>query len=220
MIDRQECIDAAEKLAHGNNIDRRNAARSIADYCRIILNEIGNYHSGYVFVKDLSIKHRYRLLSAAIPELLTFEELFETIDKLRINVDHNDKAIPSINELEILIKDMKTLNQIYEKKIYLDLKKRDISPYQKLLEDWNIVLNLYDNLDNYLFYDKQSFNDIVNLVRNYFPIAKRFKELDDQTITHTRIDLLNLQIDLRKLYEQRRKDEERRRYERSKTIAH
>lgn len=29
MLTREECIKAAESLAHGNTIDRRNAARSL-----------------------------------------------------------------------------------------------------------------------------------------------------------------------------------------------
>jgi hypothetical protein len=94
-----------------------------------------------------------------------------------------------------------------ENKINIDEKDyipnlRRPSEYEKLLDDWRTILDLYDNLDNYVFQDKKAFNDVVNRVRDYFPIAKRFKELDDQAITNTRLDLLKLQIDLRKLYEQ------------------
>jgi hypothetical protein len=49
------------------------------------------------------------------------------------------------------------------------------------------------------FYDKKSFNNVLSRLRAYFPITKRFNELNYKAITHTRIDLLNLQIDLENL---------------------
>src|SRR5688572_25134045 len=107
MLTRKECMEATESLAGGNELNRRNAARSLADYGRVILNEIGCYHSGYVFLKELSITHRYRLLRTAVPELLNFKKLFEGIDKLRNRIDHHDDEIPTTNELHILINEIK-----------------------------------------------------------------------------------------------------------------
>lgn len=80
-----------------------------------------------------------------------------------------------------------------------------LTEYEKLLDDWKTVLYLYDNLDNYLFKDKEVFNDVVNRVRTYFPNVDRFKDLNEQDIINTRIELLKLQMDLRDLYEQRKK---------------
>ena len=86
-----------------------------------------------------------------------------------------------------------------------NLNLRHPSEYEKLLDDWRTVLDFYDDLDNYVFPNKKEFNDIVNQVRNYFPLAKRFIELDDETVTNTRLELLKSQIDLRKLHEHRRR---------------
>lgn len=114
------------------------------------------------------------------------------------------EMVQNIHSTVESIKDKNNKEDIVGKDHILNL--RSPSEYEKLLDDWRTVLDLYDNLDNYVFPDKKEFEDIVNRVRNYFPIAKRFMELDDQAVTNTRLELLKLQIDLRKLHEHRRRE--------------
>jgi len=205
MLTRTDCIKAAEALSHGNTIDRRNAARSLADYCRVILKEIASHYPGYGIVKLISIKHRNLLLQAAVPELFPFQKLFNDIHLMRDHVDHNDEEDPSSDELDNLIQDVKNLDKVFNEKIYLKLNMIDTSPYAKLLEDWNEVLYMYDNLDNYVFSDRKGFEDVVTRVGYYLSLSSGFTQLDKETINRTRLELHDLQTDLRKLYEQQRK---------------
>lgn len=202
MLTRKECLEAAESLINGKDIDLRNAARSLADYCRIILGEIGFHHAGYLFVTNSPIKIRYRLLSPAVPELFIFEELFDNIERLRHQVDHDDTIIPKKNKLKDLIKNIKELEQLFQTKIYPNLRTLDTSPYEHLIKDWTKVVYLYDNLDNYLSKDMKGFDDVVKEVRNYFPLASRFKELNEKAIADTRLKLRDLQLKLKNLLEQ------------------
>jgi hypothetical protein len=130
MLTRKECIEAAESLAHKNAISRRNAARSLADYCKVILGEIGSHHPGYGVVKDISIKLRFRLLRSVVPELLAYEKLFFDIQELRDKLDHHDAVIPSTDSLKNLIENVKRLDRIFESKIYPNLMKLDTSPQE------------------------------------------------------------------------------------------
>lgn len=101
------------------------------------------------------------------------------------------------------IKDAKNRENVGRKEDILNL--RSPSEYEKLQNDWKTIVDLYDNLDNYVFTNKKEFGDVVDRVRSYFQIAKDFKELDDRSIVNTRISLLKLQIDLIKLYQQVKK---------------
>jgi hypothetical protein len=167
-----------------------------------MLGEIGSKHAGYLFITKSPIKIRYRLLSAAVPELFSFEELFDKIEKLRHQVDHDDTIIPKKNKLKDLVKEVKYLNQVFETKIYPNLKALDTSPYEHLIKDWTRVVYLYDNLDNYLSKDMKGFDDVVKEVRDFFPIAGKFKELNEKAIDNTRLKLRELQLKLENLLEQ------------------
>lgn len=204
MLSRKECLEAAESLAHGNAINRRNAARSLIDYCRIILNDIGSHYPGYEIVKSISIEKRYSLLLTAVPELKTFERLFLDIDKQRNKIEHNDSVIPSSNELDTLIENVKNFDQIFDKTISQKLKNLGTTPYEKLLEDWNRVVYLFDSLDDYMSSSMQGFDAVVDKVRNYFSLAPSFKQLNEQTINETRLELRELQFELKKLLDQGR----------------
>ena len=128
--------------------------------------------------------------------------MFEGIEDLRNRIDHDDEEVPTTNELRILINEIKNFDQVFDKKIYPNLKSLDTSPAERLTEDWNIVLYLYDNLDNYLSSDMKGFDDVVNQVRDYFPIVSEFGELNDKAIADTRIKLRDLQLKLKNLLEQ------------------
>ena len=203
MLSRRECMNAAESLVHGNDIDRRNAARSLADYVRIILNEIGAHYSGYGIIKHSPIKHRYKLLRTLVPQLIPLKKLFFEIQELRDAIEHDDEVIPSNDKLGNLINDVKNLEQLFVEDICPDLEKLDMSLDEKLLEDWTEVFYLYDRLDNYLFLNKNKFNDLVRRVHKYMQIVSRLKELNDQTKINIDRELLKLQIDLRNLFEER-----------------
>lgn len=111
--------------------------------------------------------------------------------------------IPSNDKLGNLINDVKNLEQLFVEDICPDLEKLDMSLDEKLLEDWNEVFYLYDRLDNYLFLNKNKFNDLVRRVHKYMQIVSRLKELNDQTKINIDRELLKLQIDLRNLFEER-----------------
>ena len=101
-----------------------------------------------------------------------------------------------------LIKNIKEVEQLIQTKIYPNLRTLDTSPYEHLIKDWTKVVYLYDNLDNYLFKDMKGFDDVIKEVRNYFPLASRFKELNEKAIADIRLKLRDLQLKLKNLLEQ------------------
>lgn len=50
----------------------------------------------------------------------------------------------------------------------------------------------------------QGFDAVVDKVRNYFSITPSFKQLNEQTINETRLELRELQFELKKLLDQGR----------------
>ena len=147
--------------------------------------------------KSISIEKRYLLLLTAVPELKSFEKLFLEIEKLRNKIEHNDAVIPASTELDNLIEKVKNLDQTFDQTISKKLERLGISPYEKLLEDWNTVVYLYDSLDDYVSSRMHGFDDVVEKVRNYLSIAPSFKQLNEQAINETRLELRELQFELK-----------------------
>jgi hypothetical protein len=204
MVTKDECITAAEALINGNDLSRRNAARSLADYCRIILNEIGSHIPGYLNGKDISIKQRYKSLREVVIELSQFHDSFKEIQHLMDNIDNDETFSPPVIQLENIINHIKKLNQTFEKKISPDLEKLDKSQYDLLKEDWEETLSKYDSLDNYLFQDRIRFDSLLEEVRSYFPVVPNFENFDNQQIMTTRTDLQKLQSKIEALISSQR----------------
>jgi hypothetical protein len=199
MVTKDECIVDAEALVHGNDINRRNAARSLADCCKIILNDIGSHIPGYLTGKDISIIDRYRSLRKDVMELSQFHESFKEIQHLIYNIDKNETFSPEVTQLENIIKNIKILEQTFEEKISPDLEKLDKSQFNLLKIDWEKTLYVYDSLDSYVFQDRIRFDGLVEEVRSYFPVVPNFKDFDNQQIMTTREELEKLRSELEAL---------------------
>lgn len=200
MITRKQCIDAAiTNIAQGDEVSLRNAARSLADFCRVILSEVGLHHSGYHFIKHFSIKHRYSLLCAAIPELSEYEKLFYDIQKLRDKTEHDETFIPSAASLQSHTNKIKSLDTLFDAKILPKLVTRGKTPKEKFLDEWNVVLEMYVNLEGYPQWAAGTESIAIEEFRT---IASNLRDLDNEAVNEGRVRLRDLSHELEILLEQ------------------
>lgn len=101
-------------IVEGDEISFRNVVRSLADYARVSLNELGAYAPGYQIVRRQQIIKRFELLSPRIPELAAYEKLFKSIDNLRQGVDHDEEIIPDKIKLTQLFTQVEQFNALLE----------------------------------------------------------------------------------------------------------
>jgi hypothetical protein len=101
-------------IVEGDEISFRNAARSLADYARVALNELGTYAPGYSVVSRQQIINRFDLLSPRIPELAVHKKLFKSIDDLRQSVDHDEGITPDKAQLTQLLTQVEQFNVLLE----------------------------------------------------------------------------------------------------------
>lgn len=203
MPSRKECLEEAlSNLSRGNSVSLRNASRSLADFCRVTLSEIGLHHSGYGIIKDVSIQHRYRLVCGLDPELIPYSKLFQDIQKLRDKIEHTDNFTPSQQELKSLIDKTKTLDELLDKKVIPALVKLGNSPRQKFLEEWNAVEAMYDSIDWYPAWAIGNFDHIKGKVEEFYSIKDSLNDLNNEAIHEARIRLRDLLNELKLLLKQ------------------
>lgn len=115
MLTREQCLnDIQENIATDREINLRNVVRSLADYARVALNELGTYVPGYQVVSKQQIINRFDLLSPRIPELAERRKLFKSIDDLRQRVDHDEWVVPEKTFLKQLFEGIKEFNMLLE----------------------------------------------------------------------------------------------------------
>lgn len=196
MVTRRECIESIESnLEQGNSVSLRNAARSLADYCRIILSEIGSHHSGYGIIKGSSIKQRFDLLCPIVPDLLKHKKLFDTIQKTRDTTEHTDEFIPSSALLQDLTDKVKNLDRIFETVILPNLAKMG-KIQEKFLKELEEVLEISYDLDKYPGWATPDLNRMLIELREFETIASRLKHLDTEVLQEERLKLRDLKNQL------------------------
>lgn len=201
-LTRKECIDAAVSArALGNIIGVRNAARSLADYCRVVLGNVGHYYSGYGVIQFLAIKPRYIYLSSFEPKLLPFKKLFYEIQDLRDATEHDDSVVPKEQSLENLIQRIKELDNLIENKIIPGLFRSGKTPKEKFSEEWKAVLALYDGICDYPSSIMGDFKAITSKVDEFKTIESNLLNMSDEVIHEARLKLSQLQNDLRIMFE-------------------
>lgn len=192
MFTRRECIESiTSNLKDGNTVSLRNAARSLADYCRAILSEIGSHHSGYGIIKGSSIKHRFDLLCPLVPELLPYKKLFATIQKIRDTTEHKDEFTPSSILLQDLTDKVKNLDRFFETDILPNLAKLG-KIQEKYLKELEEVLELFYGIDGYPLWATGDLSSLRIKIQEFETIASRLKDLDNEVIQEARLKLRDL----------------------------
>jgi len=164
----------------------------LADFSRILLEEIGYYHPGYQIVRNLSIKQRYKLLYTLVPDLLTFDNFFMDIDEIRNKVEH-DLFIPDANKVLTLLYDAKQLKTIFDDKILPSLTNIDRTSREKLQNEWQVIVNLVDILYRYPQQFISNSQYIDSQIKEFQTIISRIDELSSEAVNEARINLRDLQ---------------------------
>lgn len=202
MVTRRECIESIESnLEQGNSVSLRNAARSLADYCRIILSEIGSHHSGYGIIKGSPINHRFDLLCPLVPDLLKHKKLFDKIQEIRNKTDHTDEFSPSSVLLQNLTDKVKNLDHIFETTILPNLAKMG-KIQEKFLKELEEVAQMSYDFTKYPEWATGDLHPLRIKISEFHPITSRLKHLDTEVIQEERLKLRDLKNQLNIIMEQ------------------
>jgi hypothetical protein len=116
--DRQLCLDEVRlNLERQNIFSSRNAVRGLSDYSKIFLSDMSNHYPVLNIVKDLSLKHRIKLLISLEPKIKKYEKVFLEISHLRNTIDHSDTEHGKLDKL------VKLLNSVQKIEKFLVLVK-------------------------------------------------------------------------------------------------
>lgn len=194
MMSQKQCIEEVKRCLEGkDDIRLRNAARALADYARVTFGEITRYYPMYLATRNLQIGPRHKVLSAIVPELSGYKNMFDAIEKLRHKAEHTDDEVPEDSELSRLLEQVEKFQVEYDQKI-LPRLKQIVTPSQKLREEWKSIPPLISELQQYDRWSFANYSTFESDVKELEEVVKNVDGIEDHKINDYRVKLRDLQI--------------------------
>jgi|SRR5918993_1148591 hypothetical protein len=199
-VDRKLCLDEVKiNIERENIFSLRNAVRGLSDYSKIFLSNVSNHYPALNIVKDLSLKHRIKLLISLEPKMEKYEDVFIDIFKLRNAIDHSDSEYEKKSKLLKLLDSLNEIEKFYEIELLPSLE--NLSAKGKFLQDLKIANELVSQLGKYAktpFYSgSMTYNEVCDKLNNFTQFAEGIDNKHDGLIHDKRVDLRDFQITLR-----------------------